>query len=345
MTNSSSDPINVILKVDFSDEIVSDIRAVSPRLHVERHFSKVPDKLWPTADILYSTGPLPTPDQVPRLRWVQLHSAGIDHIRDNPLLAAENISFTTSSGIHAVQMAEYCLGMMLAFNLKIPTMLKHQARSEWQSRPPGSSDAHDLYNPHELRGQTLGIAGYGSIGRELARIARAMGMTVLATKRDLMNLRDDDYAEPGTGDPTGDVPDRLYPAEALASMARECDFLVSTLPMTDATKHQINAQVLAQMKPSAVLINVGRGGVIDEPALIEALSSGKLGGAGLDVFEQEPLPPESSLWKLENVIISPHVSGASVNYHRKAANLFIENLHRFLEGQQLMNLVSKSRGY
>jgi phosphoglycerate dehydrogenase-like enzyme len=345
VTNPTNEPINVLLKIDFSDEIMNDIRAVSPRLHVERHYPKVPDKVWSTVDIMYSTSQLPEPEQVPRLRWVQLHSAGIDNLRTHPLMLADNVRFTTSSGIHAVQMAEYCLGMMLAFNLKIPTMLKYQARSEWQNRPPNSSDAHDLYNPHELRGQTLGIAGYGSIGRELARIARAMGMTVLATKRDLMNLRDDDFTEPGTGDPTGDIPDRLYPAEALASMVRECDFVVSTLPLTDATEHQFNAAVLAQMKPTAVLINVGRGGVIDEAALIEALTHGKIAGAGLDVFEQEPLPPESPLWKLENVIISPHVSGASVNYHRKAANLFIENLHRFLQGEPLMNEVGKQRGY
>src|SRR5690606_27558402 len=142
-----------------------------------------------------------------------------------------------------------------------------------------------------------------------------------------------------------DIPDRLYPAEALASMARECDFLVITLPLTEATRHQVNAEVLAAMKPTAVLINVGRGGVIDERALIDALSSGKLAGAGLDVFEQEPLPPESPLWKLENVIISPHVSGASVNYHRKAANLFIENLHRYVEGQPLINAVKRAHGY
>lgn len=345
MTNLGNETINVIVNVDFNDTIMNDIRAVSPRLHVERHFPKVPDKLWATTDILYSTGRLPDAEQAPRLRWVQLHSAGVDRLTNHPLLAAENVSVTTSSGIHAVQMAEYCLGMMLAFNLNLLSMLKYQARGEWVSRQPDSSDAHDLYNPHELRGQTLGIAGYGSIGRELARMAQALGMTVLATKRDLMNLRDDDYIEPGTGDPTGDIPDRLYPAEALASMARDCDFLVSTLPLTDATRHQINADVLAVMKPTAVLVNVGRGGVIDEAALIEALSEGKLAGAALDVFEQEPLPPESPLWGLGNVIISPHVSGASVNYHNKAANLFIENLHRFLDNQPLMNVVSKERGY
>ena len=345
MTNPSNETINVLVNVDFNDTIMNDIRAVSPRLHVERHFPKLPDKLWATADVLYSTGKLPDPELTPRLRWIQLHSAGIDHLRDQPLLSSDQLTVTTSSGIHAVQMSEYCLGMMLALNLKLPTMMKYKARGEWMSRSPDSSDAHDLYNPHELRGQTLGIAGYGSIGRELAPMASALGMTVLATKRDLMHLRDDDYTEPGTGDPTGDIPDRLYPAEALGSMARDCDFLVSTLPLTDATRHQINAGVLAQMKPTAMLINVGRGGVIDEKALIEALSSGKLAGAALDVFEQEPLPPESPLWGLENVIISPHVSGASVNYHNKAANLFIENLHRFLEGQPLMNVVNQARGY
>jgi phosphoglycerate dehydrogenase-like enzyme len=128
-------------------------------------------------------------------------------------------------------------------------------------------------------------------------------------------------------------------------MARECDFLVITLPITESTRHSVNAEVLQQMKPSAVLINVGRGGVVDEKALVEALQSKKIKGAALDVFEEEPLPPASPLWKLENVIISPHVSGHTVNYHRKAATLFIENLHRYLDNRPLLNRVDRESGY
>lgn len=346
MTNLTSEPIHVVVAMDFSDQLIDEIRSVSPQLQVERHFPKVPDKAWANVEILYTSTRVPDPTQAPHLRWIQLHSAGVDHLAGLPIMQTEDVIITSSSGIHAVQMSEYCLGMMLAFNYKIPTMMRQQARSEWRTRRGEGGEGELIFNPHELRGQTLGIAGYGSIGRELARMASALGMKVLASKRNLMNLDDDEgYREPGTGDPTGDIPDRLYPAEALGSMARECDFLVLTLPITESTRHSVNAEVFQQMKPNAVLINVGRGGVVDEKALVEALQAKKIAGAALDVFEQEPLPPTSPLWKLENVIISPHVSGMSVDYHRKAAALFIENLHRYLENRPLLNRVDRESGY
>ncbi|MFO7321674.1 MAG: D-2-hydroxyacid dehydrogenase [Chloroflexota bacterium] len=345
MTHLHNEPIYVVVAMDFSDQIIDELRSISPQLQIERHFPKVPDKVWEKAEVLYTSSIVPDPAQAPRLRWIQLNSAGVDHLADHPVMKAEDVIITSASGIHAVQISEYCLGMMLAFNYKIPTMLRYQARSEWRSRRE-DDESELLYLPHELRGQTLGIAGYGSIGRELARMARALGMKVLATKRDLMNLHDDNgYREPGTGDPTGDIPDRLYPSEALGSMARECDFLVLTLPNTQSTRHCVNAEIFQQMKPNAVLINVGRGSVVDEDALIEALRSKKIAGAALDVFEEEPLPPTSPLWKLDNVIISPHISGLSVNYHRKAAALFSENLRRYIDNRPLLNRVDRASGY
>ncbi len=282
---------------------------------------------------------LPKPEQVPHLRWIQLYSAGINHVIKEPIFASEDIEVTTTSGIHATPMSEYCLTMMLAFTYKLPKMLALQAKAEWE---------HDegVFEPHPLRGQTLGIVGYGNIGRELARIVDAMGMKVLATKRDVMHPADDNsYREAGTGDPEGDIPARLYPSEALGSMARECDFLVITTPLTAATHHMVNAAVLKQMKKTAVLINVARGAVIDEAALIETLQAHKIGGAALDVFEQEPLPADSPLWKLDNVILSPHVSGSSTTYNEKAATLFAENLQRYLDGLPLLNRVERARGY
>jgi phosphoglycerate dehydrogenase-like enzyme len=207
-------------------------------------------------------------------------------------------------------------------------------------------DRANVFNPHPLRGKTVGIVGYGNIGRELARAADALGMTVLATKRDVMHPADDDsYHEAGTGDPEGEIPRRLYPPQALGSMAKECDFLVVTSPLTDETRHMVNAAVLKQMKKTAILINVGRGAVVDEAALIEALQAGRIGGAALDVFEQEPLPPESPLWKMENVIIAPHVSGSSAVYEDKLIDLFEENLQRYFDGRPLLNRVHRDRGY
>jgi phosphoglycerate dehydrogenase-like enzyme len=147
------------------------------------------------------------------------------------------------------------------------------------------------------------------------------------------------------GDPNAEIPDRLYPPEALASMARECDFLVLTLPLAEGTRHIVNEAVLSAMKPTAVLVNVGRGGTVDEAALINALAANKIAGAGLDVFEEEPLPPGSPLWNMDNVIISPHVSGTSAHYHEKAAALFMANLERYLEKRPLLNRVKRDHGY
>jgi phosphoglycerate dehydrogenase-like enzyme len=329
--------------MDFSDALMNDLRAVSPRLHIERHFPKVPDKAWATVEILYTGSILPDPGQAPNLRWVQLNSAGMDHFANHPLLQDEKITFTTASGIHATQMAEFSLAMILAFNYKLPTMYRLQGRAEW---PPKTDNPTDMFAPRDLRGQTLGIAGYGSVGRELARLADSFGMRVLVTKRDLMHLNDDEgYTLPGTGDADASIPDRLYPPEALASMARESDYLVVTLPLTEGTRHTVNAAVLNAMKPTAVLVNIGRGPVVDEKALIEALQAKKIAGAALDVFEQEPLPASSPLWKMENVIVSPHVAGANAEYKEKAATLFAENLQRYIEGESLLNRINRTYGY
>ncbi len=340
MAVSQQKPVRVVVAMDFSDDILTQLRAVSPRLQIERHHPTTPENAWAEAEIVYATVRFPDPTQAPRLRWIQMHSAGIDQLVKHPLYKAEDVDITTASGVHAVQMSEYSLMMMMAFAYQLPLALDYQKKIEWPEK------AHKIFVPHELRGQTLGIVGYGAIGRELARQANALGMTVLASKRDVKNPADNEgYVESGTGDPTGSIPARLYPPEALASMVAECDFVVVTLPMTEANRHVINEAVLQAMKKSAVLINIGRGGVIDEPALISVLASKKIAGAALDVFEEEPLPATSPLWNLDNVILTPHIAGNSARYHEKAAALFAENLQRYLEKSPLLNKVERKRGY
>ncbi|MBZ0276437.1 MAG: D-2-hydroxyacid dehydrogenase [Anaerolineae bacterium] len=333
-------PIHVIITVPFSDGIIEQLQAVSPRLHIERHYPNVPETAWANAEVLYTLGKYPDPQKAPRLRWIQMHVAGLDRVLKEPIIHAEDIEITSASGIHATQMAEYCLGMMLAFAYKLPLMLDYQKRAEW---PEGE---HDIFLPRGLRGLTLGIVGYGSIGRELARLADALGMTVLATKRDVKHPPDaEGYTESGTGDPEGLIPTRLYPPEALVSMAAACDFLVVTTPLTRDTHHMVNEVVFEAMRDTAFLVNVARGAVVDEAALISALAARKIAGAALDVFEEEPLPSGSPLWNLDNVILSPHVSGNSVSYHEKAAALFAENLQRYIEKRPLLNRLRRDRGY
>lgn len=346
MTQPLPDLINVIVAIDFPDELIDQFRAVSSRLRVERHFPNVPERAWESAEVLYTARVLPSPAQAPRLRWIQLHSAGIDHVIKEPIIQAQDVEVTTSSGMHAVQMSEFCLSMMLAFTYKIPRILALQAQAEWPGKRNDILNPDDVFAPNHLRGQTLGIVGYGSVGRELARIADNMGMKVLAVKRDVMHPQaGDEYTEPGTGDPEGEIPHRLYPPAATASMAKECDFLVLTAPLTPQTRHLINEEVLGAMKKTAILINVARGAVVDEAALISALASGRIGGAALDVFEEEPLPASSPLWNLSNVIISPHVAGSSAKYYEKAAALFIENLQRYVENRPLLNRLKREAGY
>lgn len=335
-----TDDIHVIVAMDFSDALMDRIRAVSPRLKVERHMPNVPERAWGEAEILYTGSIFPTPAQAPRLRWIQLHSAGVDHAVKEPIVQAEDVEITTASGIHATQMSEYCIAMMLAFEYQIPRMLALKPKAEWPE------NRAKIFAPFALRGQTLGIIGYGVIGRELARLADAFGMRVLASKRDAMRPElDDAYYEEGTGDPKGEIPARIYPPQALASMVKECDYVAVTLPTTSATYHLVNAEVLRAMKKTAVIINVGRGSVIDEAALISALAAERIRGAALDVFETEPLPSSSPLWNLDNVIISPHVSGNSVRYHEKAADLFVENLERYLSHRPLLNVLKREHGY
>lgn len=341
MPDKNAEIINVLVAMDFSDEIMQQIRNLSPRLNVVQHIPNVPESAWADIEVLYTVRDYPEPEQAPMLRWIQLNSAGTERAQQKRIVQSEDVTVTSASGIHAQQMANYCLMMILAFNYKLPRMLSFQQQNEWPK------NRYDIFAPLDMHRQTVGIVGYGSIGRELARLAKALGMTVLASKRDLRHLQEDerDYTIEGTGDPAGEIPDRLYPSEALATMASECDYLVVTVPMTEATEHLINAQVLAAMKKSGVLINVARGGVVNEAALVRALNNGDIAGAALDVFEAEPLPADSALWQMENVILSPHVSGNSAHYHEKAAELFITNLKRYLDNKPLLNVLNRDAGY
>lgn len=333
----TEDRINVLVAMDFSDEIMEQLRGISPRLHIERHFPKVPDSAYAEAEVMYTGSHFPEPEQAPRLRWIQSHAAGSNHFLDRSIVQAEDVEITTASGIHATPMAEYCLAMMLAFAYRLPAHRRAQDRAEWD---------HDSPPALPLRGQTVGIVGYGSIGRELGRITDQLGMVVVATKRDLRQTSSDEkYVELGLGDEDASIPMRLYPPQAIASMVEVCDFVVLTTPLTDETYHLVDEAVFEAMKPSAILINVGRGAVVDEAALISALAAQKIAGAALDVTEKEPLPASSPLWQMDNVIITPHVSGKNQRYHERAAALFAENLERYVSNRPLLNKLNREHGY
>jgi len=334
--------IKVLSVLKLSEGNLETLRAVSPLIEVRQVTCREAAEMEPLlgdVEILYTYQFPFDPAQVaPRLRWIQLSSAGVDHLLDSPVMKSDVI-ITTTSGIHAIPIAEYVIGMMLALARRLPLLLDYQRRSEWPSR------RWEILLGEELRGKTVGIVGYGSIGREVARLARAFGMRVLATKRRVKITRDLGYWLPGVGDPEGELLERLYPVSNLREMLSLCDFVVVTVPLTPETHHLIGEKEFKAMKNSAYLINISRGAVIDEKALIEALKKGHIAGAALDVFEQEPLPPESPLWKLPNVILSPHISAATPSYNDRATALFAENLRRYLAGEELLNVVDKRIGY
>jgi len=197
----------------------------------------------------------------------------------------------------------------------------------------------------DIRGQTLGIIGYGSIGRETARLAAAFGMKVLALKRNPSDRADSGWCPAGLGDPEGKIPARIFGPDDREAILRESDFVSVTLPLTGHTRKFIGEREFNAMKPNAYLVNIGRGEVIDERAMTAALSAKKIAGAGLDVFEHEPLESTSPLWDLENVILTPHMSGANRSYMERACELFADNLQRFATGRPLLNVVDPNLGY
>ena len=231
------------------------------------------------------------------------------------------------------------MAQILSFANKVNRWYDYQRQHEWPK------ERWEKFLPDELLGKTLGILGYGSLGREIARLAKGFGMTVLATKRDARSAVDPGYVIPGTGDPEGILADRIYPPEATRSVVSECDYIVLTLPLTPKTRHLVDEDLLKAMKPNCFLVNVGRGKLVNEGALIRALESGWITGAGLDVFEEEPLPSDSPLWSMNNVLISPHVSGFTLHYDDRAIEVFVENLKRYLNYEPLINLVDRDIGY
>ena len=335
--------IEVLITIPFNEAQIESLRSISPRLIITvlpaRKPEDIPLEIWGKVEVLYTDRVLPPPPQVPNLNWIQFHTAGIDFAVDSPLLKMPGIVATTLSGAAAVQVAEYAVMMMLALGHRLLDLLANQSRTEWPR------ERWERFLPLELSGSTVGLVGYGSVGRQIARVLEPFKVTILATKRDVMHPQDIDYIQDGLGDPHGDYFHRLYPIQALGSMLKECDFIVDSLPLTPATRNIISREIISMLKPTAFLIDLGRGGIVDQDALISALVDHRLAGAALDVFPEEPLPPGSPLWRMPNVMITPHLSGISPYYDDRAVALFGENLNRYLVGLPLYNRFDAQRGY
>jgi phosphoglycerate dehydrogenase-like enzyme len=290
----------------------------------------------PDVEVLFSSHPPAELSRTPRLRWLQMGVAGVEHL-DLVGLERAGIRVTNASGIHAIPIAEYVLGMLLHIAKGVEERQASQRQHDW---PRDSRLAGRL-----LRGRTILIVGYGNVGREIGRVAHAMGMRILAVKATAARERRSRFRVAGTGDPPGRLPDRVVKPADLAAAASEADYVVVTTPATPATRGLVSASVLRAMRPDAWLINVGRGVCVDTAALEAALRAGSIGGAVLDVFEEEPLPVDSPFWDLPNCIVTPHISGGPPGAFDLLSHLLVDNLTRYVDGRPLLNVVSARRGY
>jgi phosphoglycerate dehydrogenase-like enzyme len=338
-------PLTILLTYDFDPALVEQMRAVDPRIRVEAlsrperillrggelSEAESTDDLRATlASKLAETDvilgwPDVTEDllqRAPRLRWIHVSSAGVDELLGNAAFESGRITVTNSSGVSAVAIGEYILCTMLMLAKRQPRFIRQQTEQRWQR-----------HRTSELAGKTLGIVGLGAIGEEAARRARAFEMRLLAIRRSA--------TEPASTE----LIDRLLPPSSLPELLAESDYVALTVPLTHETDGLIGEEELRQMKPSAYLINISRGQVIDQGALVRALQEGWIAGAALDVFDPEPLPSESPLWQMEQVIITPHISGVAERQNERITAIFCDNLRRYLAGQLLHNLVDPKLGY
>jgi len=258
----------------------------------------------------------------PNLRWVHSRSVGLERTLF-PELMESPVPLTNGSGVFSASLGEFTLAAILYFAKDFRRMIRNQQARVWEA-----------FDVMSISGQTVGIIGYGDIGRAAAARVWPMGMRVLAVKRNVSPL-------------TGADPmvEQIYRPEQRVGMISRCDYVVVAAPLTSETQGMIGEQEFAAMKPTAVVINVGRGPVIDEAALISALSNGRIRGAALDVFDHEPLPQGHPFYKLENVLLSPHCADHTPDWLDNAMRFFIAQFERFREGEPLLNVVDKELGY
>lgn len=322
--------MSTVLILQNPDEInpvqLDAITALVPKYEIWMTRDPVGEDLSRLKTVEISTGFKPPEELIlnGKLKWHHAFSAGMDwmfqydNYQDLPMI------LTNSSGIHAIPMSEHTFAMILAHERGLTAFIRSQSERVWQSFPPGSQ-------LQTLADKTMLILGVGAIGTRVAKLAQAHGMKVLGIRRQ--------------ANKTCEFVDEMFAPDELDEVLPRADFIVSLLPNTPDSRRILGESQFSRMKTGAFIVNLGRGIHIDERAMIAALKSGKLGGAGLDTFETEPLPESSPLWALQNVIISPHCSGFQPDYGYEARRLFISNLERFVAGDTLFNVVDKQLGY
>ena len=330
-----TDRLVVGLTFRIDDALISEIEAVDPRIRALRLFEiggrQEPDaetkarllQQIATVEVLMGTSGTAREyfEAATGLRWFQSINAGLERLERGGVLGM-GFAVTSGAGIASVAISEWILGTMVILTKNLHVYGRQQTEARWESRRSG-----------ELDGKTVGIVGLGAIGRETAKRCRVFGMRVISSRRTVLA---------GSSDPDCDV---VLPYSELPRLLDEADYVVLSVPLTAETRGLIGAPELARMKSTAFLLNVARGDVVDQSALITALKAGTIAGAGLDVTSPEPLPADSELWSLPNVVLTPHMSGNVEGYGHKAATVFVANLRRYVAGEPLEHLANPSLGY
>lgn len=319
-----------------SDAQLAEIRDVAPDLEIVQSSDKseIADQIaeW---EIVVGAFPFDLLQNAKNLQWFQQWSAGADWLLDHPEVQKMDFTLTNASGVHAIPISEHIIATLLAMARNLPAAWRAQQQKLWMDENDDGADpdqpTYRRQDVFEAAGKTLLMLGVGEIGERAAKIAEALEMHVIALRHN------PNQETPGADETVGD--------DELLDVLPKADVVVSTVPLTNETRHMLDKKAFAAMKEGVYFINIGRGETIDESALIDALQSGKVAGAALDVFETEPLPEESPLWAMKNVIITPHASGATSHYDTRAFAIFLDNLQRYVAGKALKNIVDKTKGY
>ena len=338
-----SPKVPVLVNFTLADRYLDEIGAGYPRVELLRAYEQADDDarsrgeeasilegpalmdMVRRAEILFTFRfPVEWLDEAPALKWVQLASAGSDHmLREGIFQKRPDLLLTTASGVHETPISEHIVAMILHFARGFNVATRNQAQRKW-----------DRYRADEAEGKTVCMVGYGPIARRAARVCQALGMKVLSVRASIAEQQ-----------PGFEAVERFYPPAELNNVLAVSDYVVVAAPRTAQTERMIGKGQFDAIKEGAVLVNISRGALVDQAALVEALAEGRLKGAALDVFEVEPLPEESPLWGMPNVLITPHISGSNPHYDRRVTDLFCDNLARYLSSEPLRNLVDPQRGY
>lgn len=315
------------------------LRVPDVEVHAIAPGNPIDADLLARVELLHASEWLPESSAVPALRLVQLDTSGVDHVRGSSLWES-GVPIATLGGIAPVPMAEYALMSILALAHRMPTIAEYRRSRTW----PSNAERLSGLTPQQLAGATVGIVGYGRIGREISRLATAFGMRVLGVSRSGVRVTGAEKFDTGRHPAENDLAE-LFPIDRLDDVLRRSDHLVVVVPLTDRTRGLIGPTQLDLLPTGACVVNIARGGIVDEPALLERLRSGRLGGIALDVFDDEPLSPESVWWTEPGALVTPHVAGLSPQYHAQTLDLVVENLTRLAENRPLLNEVDRAAGY